>query len=248
MTISTIDPAAPADNDPAGQGDDQLRAFKQAVVDQFAGQAGDLYDIPVTAGPRSLNAVDDKANQTDLDAVDARVSTLETNDGTQDTNITDHENRIAAIEADYTTASQAAGSAWPVGSIFVSLDGGTPASKGLPGNWSAVGDGRVLIGAASGHGGQSGNANHQVSLSVGQIPPHKHAHTTYREDSSQGASTTPAYAYTSPSRSLVHHRAGRDQSSSEWAEFNTDEGIGTGTTPVNVQPDSLIVRFFERTS
>lgn len=248
MTISTIDPAAPADNDPAGDGDNQIRALKQALVNQFAGQAGDLFDIPVIAGPRALNAVSLKADQADLDAVDARVSTLETNDGTQDTNITDALNRIAAIEADYTTSSQAAGAAWPVGSIFISYDGNSPTAKGLPGNWSAVGDGRVLIGSAAGHGGQSGNSNHTITLTSSQLPPHKHTHTSYREDAGTTAASTPSYAYASPSRSFNSHKSGRDASSAEWAEFNTDEGIGLGGASINIQPDSLIVRFYRRTS
>jgi len=98
MTISTIDPATPDPNAVAGLGDDEIRTLKTAIVNQFAGQAGDLYDIPVTAGPRALNAVDTKADQADLDAIDARVSTLETNDGTQDTSIADHESRITTIE------------------------------------------------------------------------------------------------------------------------------------------------------
>lgn len=245
MTISTIDPATPLDSDVAGQGDDQLRAFKAAIVNQFAGEAGDLYDIPVTVGPRSLNLVNDKANQSDLDTTDANVATNTTDIGTLQTESLDYESRISAIEADYTTLSQAAGAAWPVGSLFISADGGTPTAKGLPGTWAVVGDGRVLLGDPT--TGTLGGSN-TVTLAEDEIPPHKHQHSTYREDSGvQGV--IPAEFRTSPTTTFASHLSGRSNSSGEFAIFNTDEGINTVGNPVTLpEPLHLTVRFYERTA
>jgi len=247
MTISTIDPATPLDSDPAGQGDDQIRTLKQAIVDQFAGQAGDLYDIPVTAGPRSLNAVDSKADQADLDAIDARVTVNEGNIGTLQTESTDYESRISAIEADYTTAAQAGALAWPVGSLFISADGGTPTSKGLPGTWSVVGDGRMLMGDPV-TGTEAGS--NSVTLVEGNLPEHKHTSVSYREDAGTTAASTPAYVFTNPARAFSSFKSGRDASSAEWAEWNTDGGVNLTGSPsaVDVTNAHLTVRFYRRTA
>lgn len=248
MTISTIDPATPDPNDVAGQGDDQIRALKQAIVDQFAGEVGDLYDIPITVGPRSLNAVNSKADQADLDATDANVATNTTNIGTNTTNIADHEARIAAIEADYTTSAQALGGAWPVGAIFISADGVNPSAKGLPGTWTAVADGRVLLGASSGFGVDGGNANSEVTLVEANLPQHKHSHSTFRENGTSG--DVPAVYRTDPATTFSAQFAGRDASAQQYGIFNTDEGINLSATPtaVDVSMAYRTVRFFERTA
>lgn len=79
MTIDTIDPAQPDPNDPAGQGDDQLRDFKQSIVDTFpqapVSTPADPWDIVLSVGPRALNDVINKATAADLAATDAQVGT-----------------------------------------------------------------------------------------------------------------------------------------------------------------------------
>ena len=244
MTISTIDPATPDPNGVAGLGDDEIRALKQALVDQFAGQAGDFYDIPITAGPRALNAVDDKADQADLDATQAQADSNTTQIGLNTAAIVDHEARIAAIEADYTTANQARANAWPVGSMFISADGGTPASKGLPGTWAVRADGRVLYGDPT--TGQTGG-NNDVTIQDNNIPPHKHQYASFREDSATNGNV-PAVHRTNPNTTFSAIKAGRDASSEQYAIFNTDEGIGLSGDPVDVRQAYLTVRFYERTA
>lgn len=243
MTISTIDPATPDPNAVAGLGDDELRALKAALVNQFQGQVGDLYDIPVTAGPRSLNAVDTKADQADVDAIAADVATLQTNDGTQDTTLANHEGRITALEGSSIDLATALNAAWPVGSLFVSADGGTPTAKGLPGTWSVAGDGRFLLGGTP--VGSTGGANSRT-LTEANLPPHKHTHTTHRHQSGVSG-TLPAYAYTSPPQALSTQRGGTNSPNSEYAEFNTDEGAGTAAA-VDTTPAFLRVRFYQRTA
>ncbi len=244
MTISNLDPNVPDPDDPAGVTDDELRNIKTQLIAQFAGEPGDLYDIPITVGPRALNAVATKANQADLDALDARVSTLETSDGLQNVTLADHESRIAAIEGDYTTASEAGNLAWPVGSIFISADGANPTAKGLPGTWSAVGDGRVLLGSPT--TGVTGGSN-SVTLSDNQLPPHKHQHTTSREDSAL-TGTIPAVHRTNPNTTFSSHKQGTNASKSEYSLFNTDEGVGLNGDPVDITPAHLTVRFYQRTA
>lgn len=77
MTIDTIDPGQPDPNDPAGQGDDQLRDFKQDIVDTFpqapTATPTDPWDIPLEVGPRAVNDVINKATTADLAATDAQV-------------------------------------------------------------------------------------------------------------------------------------------------------------------------------
>lgn len=245
MTISNLDPNTPPFDGPAGLGDDEIRQLKADLIDQFQGEPGDLYDIPLVVGPRSLNLVNDKANQADLDALDARVSTLETNDAIQDLAITDHEARIQAIEADYTTADEAGEIAWPIGAIFTSFDGATPTAKGLPGTWSAIGVGRVLLGASSAFGTEAGDMN--KTLTAAQLPGHKHKHITPRHQSGQSGAV-PSYASTNPSTSFNETRQGTNSPNSEFTEWNTDEGIGVSGNPFDVTPAHVKVAFYHRTA
>lgn len=173
MTISNIDPATPANNTPAGLGDDQIRALKQAIVDQFPGVTGDDFDTPLTVGPRTINTIPDKADQADLTALDSRVSTNELAILAQASTFTDQETRIAAIEADYTTQEQAENAAWPVGSIFISADGQTPTQKGIAGTWSLVGEDRFLFGGTAGQAGATGGSNNKT-LAAANLPAHRH--------------------------------------------------------------------------
>lgn len=244
MTISNIDPLTPGINDVAGQGDDQIRALKGDLVNQFQGEVGDLYDIPILVGPRSLNLVNEKADQADLDATDANVATNTTQIGLNTTAITDQEVRLAAIEADYTTADQAGNIAWPVGSLFISADGGTPTAKGLPGTWTVVGDGRVLLGDPT--TGTEAGAN-EVTLTAAQIPQHQHKHTGGRDAGTTGA--LPSYA-TNPPTPFNEWKTGSNSTNARYAEMNTDQGIGLQATPdpVDVRGAHLTVRFYERTA
>lgn len=244
MTISTIDPATPDANAIAGLGDDELRALKSALTNQFQGQVGDLYDIPITSGPRALNAVADKADQSAVDAIDARVSSLETNDGLQDGTLSDHETRISTLEGSATTLADALDGAWPIGSLFVSADGGTPSAKGIPGTWSVVGDGRFLLGGTP--VATTGGAS-QVSLTAAQLPPHKHTHSVHRHLSGN-TGTAPSYAWQNPGQAFSSHRGGTNSPNDEYAEFNTDSGQGLNGSPVDIMPPYLRVRFYRRTA
>lgn len=246
--ISDLDPASPPFDGPAGLGDDEIRQLKQDLQDQFAGEAGDLYDIAVTVGPRSLNAVNDKANQADLDALDARVSTLETNDAVQDAAILDFESRISTIEGDYTTADQARDLAWPVGSLFVSADGANPSTKGIPGTWAAIGAGRVLLSASSGFGSEAGDSNKKITKA--QLPQHKHEYVTHRQQAGDGQGTIPTYASTDPGRSFNSIRGGTNSPDERFVLLNTNEGIGLTDPPAdfNVTPAHFTVAFYQRTA
>lgn len=246
MTINTIDPAVPDPNDVAGQGDDELRALKQIIVDTFP-QAPvatplDPWDIVLSVGPRALDDVINKATNADLAALDVRV-------GVTELAIVNHEGRITANEAaiaTFDTPAAILAAAWPVGALYVAADGVSPTTKGIPGTWAVLGDGRFLLGAGSGFG-STGGAN-SVSLVEANLPQHKHTTISYREDS--GVNVLPSYAYTSPARTFSTVKAGRDQSSSEMAEFNSDSGINLSGSPtaVNVQNAYVTVRFWQRTA
>lgn len=244
MTISTIDPSTPGNDEPAGDGDNQLRALKQAIVDQFAGEAGDLWDTALTVGPRALNAIESKADQADLDALDARVSTNELAISSQADTFVGHDSRLDALETDSHTLTQAKSAAWPVGSVFISADGGTPTSKGLPGSWTRIGDGRFLMGASSGFGGTGGAST--VTLQKGNIPAHQHKHVIPQDESGTHPSSMPSYSgYTSGS-------VGTDGDSLRFKEVTTDNGVSDGLksapNAVNIQNKFLKVAFYQRTA
>ncbi len=250
--IEGLDPSTPDPNDVAGITDDELRNLKLVLQDQFAGEAGDLYDIPITVGPRSLNLVNDKANQTDLDATDANVATNTTQIGLNTSAIVDHEARISAIEADYTTGQQAIAAAWPVGSVFVAIDGVNPSSKGFPGTWAAVGDGRMLLGAAVGFGNEEGTD--QLTLSVNELPPHKHTHAlpSKNGDNTNNTPFTDEY-YQNPGRFNTQSRVGADGNTSGWSTQNTSDGQDGSPAlagdPITLPtPPHVVVRFYQRTA
>lgn len=255
MTIDTIDPAQPDPNDPAGQGDDQLRALKQVIQDTFpqvpVSTPADPWDIVLAVGPRALNDVINKATNADLTALDVRV-------GVNELAIADHEGRITTNEAaiaTFDTPANILDAAWPVGSIFISADGGTPTAKGIPGSWAAVGDGRFLIGSASGHGGTGGSSS--VSLTAENLPVHKH---TFPLPSKNGdipgtwvSDGKGEYAQ-NPVRFLLSSRVGEDANETRWSATNTSDGADYTPAPLNgdavtlPEPLNLIVRFFERTA
>lgn len=247
MTISTIDPATPDPGDPAGAGDDQIRALKSALVNQFAGQAGDLFDIPITVGPRAINAVGTKADQSAVDAVAADVSAnglaisaLQSEDSSLDARITALENA--------TPVADALEAAWPVGSVFVSFDGGTPTAKGLPGTWSAVGDGRVLLGGTTGFGTTGGSMS--VNLSIAQLPAHGHPFRIDEDiESSVSSTQSPKNGgfVVSPSALNPATTVGPNNGTTSSTEGEQIGAAGSGD-PVDITPAHVVVRFFQRTA
>ena len=247
MTINTIDPATPDPGDPAGAGDDQIRALKAAIVAQFPGVSGDLFDIALTVGPRAINAVGDKADQSAVDAVAANVSAnalaisaLQSADASLDARITALENA--------TPVADALDAAWPVGSVFVSYDGATPTAKGLPGTWTAFADGRVLVGASSGFGSTGGSSS--VTLTIAQLPAHGHPFRIDEDIESTVSSTqSPKNGgfVVSPSALNPASTVGPNNGTTSSTEGEQIGAAGSGD-PVDITPANVAVRFFRRTA
>jgi len=246
MTIDTIDPAAPDSLDPAGQGDDQLRALKQVIVDTFpqvpVTTPLDPWDIILAVGPRAINAVGDKADVVDLDALDVRVGVLELSE-------VDHESRITVNEADILALGGGTSAAWPIGSIFISADGGTPTAKGIPGTWAAIGDGQFLLGAAAGFGDVTGAPT--VTIAAANLPVHKHDHAMPTKDGpnfGSFAAVGKSEYHLVPARSQSDSRIGEDANEAGWSIQNTSDGAFANTAVSLPNPPSIKVRFFERTA
>ena len=245
MTINTIDPSTPDPDGVAGQGDDEIRAFKQVIADTFpqapVSTPADPWDIVLAVGPRALNDVINKATNSDLAALDVRV-------GVNELAVVDHENRITSLEAQVAaldTKADILAAAWPVGSLYVAFDGQSPSSKGIPGTWTTMGNGRFLLNATSGFGNNVGT--NALNLTAANIPAHKHTHTSFREASGQ-TGLIPSVYRTNPT-ATSSHLAGRDASSDEWAIYNTDSGIGTiGSTITLPTPFAINVRFYRRSA
>lgn len=173
MTLSLIDPATPTDDQPAGLGGAEFRALKSAIQAQFPGTESDPFNIALTVGPRALNAVSSKADQSGLDATQAQADANSLSIAQINALLGSYVARIAALEgAGYVTAAQAANAAWPVGSIFIAYDGNTPTSKSLPGTWARIADGQVLLGADSGYGTTGGTMS--KTLAEANLPAHRH--------------------------------------------------------------------------
>ena len=88
---------------------------------------------------------------------------------------------IAAIPA--LTAAAVNGLAYPVGSIYTSVVATNPNSLLGVGSWSAMGQGRVLMGAGGSYGAGSQGGTATETLSIAQIPSHNHGYTGQFGDS-----------------------------------------------------------------
>ena len=131
--------------------------------------------------------------------------------------------------------------AWPVGSIFTSIDPTNPVTTLGFGTWAAFGAGRVLAGhntsgtfnvAAETTGGEETHA-----LSVAELASHSHSHNHVENLKTTGGSGTSLAAAT--------HNATVTASNT-----NTDTdatAAGSGTAHNNLQP-YIVVYFWKRTA
>jgi len=87
---------------------------------------------------------------------------------------------IAAIAL---TAAAVNALAYPVGSIYTSVVSTNPNSLLGVGSWSAMGQGRVLMGAGGSYGAGSQGGTATETLSIAQIPSHNHGYTGQFGDS-----------------------------------------------------------------
>ena len=77
-------------------------------------------------------------------------------------------------------------SVYPVGSIYMSTANVSPASF-IGGEWEALDDGRVLIGAGSAHPAGETGGEEEHKLSEGEIPSHSHNGTLSGSTGSAGS-------------------------------------------------------------
>jgi len=116
--------------------------------------------------------------------------------------------------------------AYPVGSVHISTVATNPSSTLGFGTWSALGEGRVLLGAGGGYtaGTTGGEATH--TLTEAEMPSHSHTMTVYGSGVA-GAGATWGYG-----------------GSTNTATINS---TGSGTAHNNLQP-YLVVYMWERTA
>jgi hypothetical protein len=253
MSISTIDPSTPDANEPVGDGDNQIRALKAAIVNQFVGGPGDLYDAPITVGPRAINGLPNKANQSDLTALTSRVSVNELAILSQAAVFTSQGARITALEnAGYVTAAASLNASWPIGSVFISYDGSSPTSKGLPGAWERFADGRLLLGAEDPSVNRTAGAN-QVTVGTANMPSHRHfvaaEHTINPVSGQANATADRAIAREASSDGInpgpSRYRLLRTNIDME-ASVGRTNAVGSGE-PINFTPAHVKVSFYRRT-
>ena len=132
---------------------------------------------------------------------------------------------IAAIPT--LTAAAVNGLAYPVGSIYTSVVATNPNSLLGVGSWSAMGQGRVLMGAGGSYGAGSQGGTATETLSLAQIPSHTH-YSGWRTGSGTGSAGQYATLHEGPS------------------SVNTG-AAGSGSAHNNLQP-YLVVYMWKRTS
>jgi len=243
VAITDLDPAVPDDSEPAGNGDDELKRIKQALRDSLAGESGDLWDTPLVVGPRALNGIGDKVEQTDFNSLESRVSVNELAIVSQAATFTDLDGRLTTVEGEYITLAEAKEAAWPVGSVFVSYDGGTPTSKGLPGTWSRFGDSRMLRGSAPGSTGSTGGSATQT-LAKSNIPKHTHRYLHLLDESGGVTGDRSPYGYT------IGETIGDSGDSARYTFYTTEDGDidGLDGQSFSVLNPYINVSFYRRTA
>ena len=137
---------------------------------------------------------------------------------------------IAAIPA--LTAAAVNALAYPVGSIYTSVVSTNPNSLLGVGSWSAMGQGRVLMGAGGSYGAGSQGGTATETLSIAQIPSHNHGYTGQFGDSdADGGSDRSSSVGAANSHPIVTGLNAR----------------GSGQAHNNLQP-YLVVYMWKRTS
>ena len=115
---------------------------------------------------------------------------------------------VAAIPT--VTAATINGHAYPVGSIYTSVVATNPNTLLSVGVWSAIGEGRVLLGAGGGYAAGATGGTATETLTLAQIPAH--THTSPWPDITGGGSESNVYSYDNGGSSRNTGTAGGGQS------------------------------------
>jgi len=132
---------------------------------------------------------------------------------------------VAAIPT--VTAAVINGHAYPVGSIYTSVVATNPNTLLGVGVWSAIGEGRVLLGAGGGYTAGATGGTATETLSISQIPSHTH-YSGWRTGTGDGS-------------------AGQYGSLHEGPSSVQTGSAGGGAAHNNLQP-YLVVYMWKRTS
>lgn len=247
--VAGLDPSRPNGQDSLGEADDHLNMIKSVLRNQFAGRDNDRYDTSVVVGPRDLNDVVNHAQQTDLDALEARVTTAESTIVSNASSAgSDSAAALAAAQAAQATANskitlaQAMDAAWPVGSVYISYNAVSPATKGLPGTWVQFGAGQLLMGGTEAQvTSVVGNVNNEVTLVGDNLPAHQHEYTILVDES---GIEPPLPSYVNwPGNVSV----GKDGDSDFYIDGLLTSEVGE-SAPIDITPRSIRVIFWRRTN
>ena len=132
---------------------------------------------------------------------------------------------VAAIPT--VTAAVINGHAYPVGSIYTSVVATNPNTLLGVGVWSAIGEGRVLLGAGGGYTAGATGGTATETLTTSQIPSHTH-YSGWRTGSGDGSAGQYATLHEGPSSVQTG-------------------SAGSGAAHNNLQP-YLVVYMWKRTS
>lgn len=185
-TIDQLDSSLPRNVDLIREGDDHLRLIKAVLKTSFPN-----FNSVMSMSSDKLNNLDKALTATDKDGnlTFGGAMTM-----TQGKTLNMGNNRLQnvsnpaadtdAVTLGYLKSPAARSLAYPVGSIYLSINATNPAQSLGFGTWANVGQGRFLVGVGTGTDGRgtqrgfgAGNNNngfYETQLNANHIPPHAH--------------------------------------------------------------------------
>ena len=183
--INQLNESFPRKNDLIKEGDDHIRLVKQVLKLTLPN-----FDKAVSMSASTLNTLnaaitptsDTMTFNTGITAVANKTWNLA---GNKLTNVADPTNPQDAVTMNYLTAGGGANSAWPVNSIYFSVDTRNPFQILGVGTWVAIAQGRCIIGSGvvTDTRGEARvfNVNNtggelQHTITINEMPSHAHGH------------------------------------------------------------------------
>lgn len=194
--INQLNETYPRKSDLIKEGDDHLRLIKQVLKQTLPN-----FDRAITMSGATLNLLNTVLTPT-ADTLTINTGVKAVANKTYDfaanklTNVANPTNPQDVVTLNYLTGGAGAKVAWPVGSIYMSVDTRNPSAYMGFGTWVQFASGRCIIGSGTtvDDRGESRvfnlnqtGGNYQHQLSTNEMPSHSHGHNLSGTTSVEGA-------------------------------------------------------------
>lgn len=170
MAFSTINTATPSGTDKKKFGDDIIRELKTQTVDNLK----EITNYPAGTKPALRTAVWTTATRPTGDELVDRITGFNTTLGYEEY----YDLTSATWKAKNTTVSSILSTVYPVGSIYMSVSGTSPATL-FGGTWVQIQNVFLLAAGSSYAAGSTGGEATHI-LTSNEMPNHAHSFTAYR--------------------------------------------------------------------